>query len=500
MTAYWVTVEEADLTRLGEIRSVLAWESEDPLDRAGKFRFQMPATDSKAELLSEKRIVRCYTVINNTVTQVGSGLIDKIEVQLGAGGTSLLAVEGDNLLRELTNRQVGSLSIDDSSGGPADTGPADIIAYAPSGWALDTLSGYDTTAKSVLHAFEGETVLAALVRLSELTGEHFRAGANRTVIWMQNDQPDSGVRAVQTGDPTAILANPAVCMITDLARSSDSYDLVTRVYPYGAGDGDARVTLAGSSWVAPGGFTIDTLNNFIKANTADTTYGQIERYVSFKDIATNDTLAEVAYEWLRKRSAAVVSYRLSIAGLQSTLTPGSTIHVQYRKWVENFQAVNIDADLVILSATNRLDQYGFRTVGLEVASQAAWPENDATTITAMLTTAQASYTHSQPISGSGSTAHNHTNDQVVEDVRSVSTTQPLTNSDRVILASGTITLTLPAASTKIRLTIINTGSGTITIQRAGSDTINGGTGSLTNAVQYTSNELVSDGGTAWYTI
>jgi len=65
--------------------------------------------------------------------------------------------------------------------------------------------------------------------------------------------------------------------------------------------------------------------------------------------------------------------------------------------------------------------------------------------------------------------------------------------------SGNITITLPAATTVVsyRLRRIDTGSNTVTINRAGSDTIEGNT-SVTLVGSNAFRELVSDGTSKWY--
>lgn len=79
------------------------------------------------------------------------------------------------------------------------------------------------------------------------------------------------------------------------------------------------------------------------------------------------------------------------------------------------------------------------------------------------------------------------------------TTYTLQNTDDVILANGTFTITLQSVSgaTIKPYRIKNIGSGTITIARAGADTIDGGT-SYTISLQYASIELIPDGSGAWY--
>jgi hypothetical protein len=443
----------------------------------------MPASDEKTSLIQSKYIARCYTIIDGAVTEVGSGIIDKIEYKVTNRGELLLVVSGDDLGRELTYRQVGDLLIDDGAGNPDDTGPADIIALAPSGWSLDTTTGFNSTIKGIYHQYEGESVLAAFVRLAELTGEHFYITSDRKVVWMRATgsaklthsgitggphiegetvtggtsgatgalweatggagagylyvedvsgsfvvgetvtggssgatctttavvNPSSGIRAIQGGDPVALADNTGVCLVQRLQELEDSYDLVTRVYPYGAGEGDARTTLSGSTW-SKSGWTIDTTNNYIRRDAAESAFGRIERYISWKDIEDADSLAEMTYEYLMQHSYAYKAYKLQIAKLDDVLTVGKRLHTIYHRWIDGFHAVNIDdEELVILEAKTRIDGKGLRTVGLQIATAPRYPETDeGLAVATMGRQSQNFYTHSQPISGSSVGSHSHT--------------------------------------------------------------------------------------------
>jgi hypothetical protein len=310
-----------------------------------------------------------------------------------------LVVGGDDLLRELTYRQVGNLVIDDGAGGADTSGPADIIALAPSGWTLDTVNGYNATAKSVLHQFEGESVLAAFARLAEMTGENFRLGAGRKVVWMKNDAPASGIRAFQGGDAVALANNEKICLILDLEETRDTYELVTRVYPYGSGEGDARVTLTGSTHTKTG-YTINTSSNYIKRDAAETAYGQIERYMSWKDIDDPDTLLEMAYEYLAVNSYIQKSYRMTVAKLEEIVYPGETMVVVYHRWVDGYHAVNVsNASLVVLESTTRIDEGGLRTVGMQIGTADREGLNQAEAILKPLNEARNFLSHPQAIAG-----------------------------------------------------------------------------------------------------
>lgn len=83
-------------------------------------------------------------------------------------------------------------------------------------------------------------------------------------------------------------------------------------------------------------------------------------------------------------------------------------------------------------------------------------------------------------------------------VQTKSANYTILSTDDVIFASGTITLTLPAASGKKNpLWITNTGSGVITVNRAGSDTFSDGSTSLTISGTGSGAQLVSDQSSIW---
>lgn len=390
MSRFWIAVETAagDTVGDGPIITAVSWRNVSRLDRAGEFSFEMPASDPRSALLAAKRIVRCYgqMVAGEAITELGAGVIDSITVRPQKDGSAMLAVAGGDLLRELTYRSVGFLSLTDGAGGPTATALAQIIACQPT-WGLDP-AGYATTGFLDYAALAGESVLSAFVRLAEHNGQHLRTGVGRTVRWLRGGLTDSGIRAIQGGDGAALAENPEVCLIQTLEEAQDSYDLITRIYGYGAGNANSRLTLAKCSRTAPGGWTLDKVNSCLINDTAEATYGRIERYLSWKDVApisNSDTdiqsaanvLYDTMFAQLNRDSAPQFAYRLSVAGLQSRVYPGETIRAIYHRWVDGYHAVNIDNDLCILEATTQIDGEGLRTVALAVSTVDAWPTDSA---------------------------------------------------------------------------------------------------------------------------
>lgn len=397
-TGFRIDIEDSSGTKYGSgpIRTASRWKSVYRLDRAGTFSFEMPASDPRAAMVVEKRVARCWTGVLGAIYEVGSGVIDKIDLETDPSGAHVLKVSGDDILRELTYRSVGDLQIG-TEATPATNGPAAISAYFPAGWSLDTVNGYNTTAKAVWHQFEGESVLAALIKLVELSGEHFHMRTGKKIVWTQNDRPSSGLLAVATGDGVALMDNPGVCVIYDLKREKDATEMVSRVIPYGAGEGGAKVTLSGTSWTAPSGYTLDAANNYIKRDATETGYARIERVENFKDVKNANMLAEMAYEWLERHSAAEEFYRMKIGKVDAALYPGTTLDVRYQSWVDGYHAIDIDDTLVVLEAATEVDIDGARVTDLQVATVDRYPSSDADTLVNGMAQAENYYTHSQPI-------------------------------------------------------------------------------------------------------
>ena len=95
--------------------------------------------------------------------------------------------------------------------------------------------------------------------------------------------------------------------------------------------------------------------------------------------------------------------------------------------------------------------------------------------------------------GTWATAGGSAINRSISSISSPQTLASATLTDYVYLVTGTTTVTLPAASGNLnRYTITNAGTGTITVNRTGADTIEGGT-SVTLPIANMSLDFISDG-------
>jgi hypothetical protein len=268
---------------------------------------------------------------------------------------------------------------------PVSDGLQRIMALAPPGWSLDPGGKYATAGK-VYMQFAGESVLAALVALAEQTGEHFTLSpAGRRVWWQGPVTQASGIRAVQATEP-----GDNIMAISRLQRSADSYDLYTRAYAYGGGEGTGRLTMEKTTRNEPG-YTLGAGGAYLEAAAAVAIYGRIDHYADHPDITPADVsetqtinaanaLFDRVYNALRRRCQLQYAYALEVVPSVYEVWPGQSVYVDYHEWVDGWHAVDISDDLVVFENTVRITQDGLRLIALRVATGDYAPTDDYYTI------------------------------------------------------------------------------------------------------------------------
>lgn len=271
---------------------------------------------------------------------------------------------------------------------------AQMMDFAPAGWDLDLTDGYDGTTNGTQQTLAEETVLGALVKTAERTGEAFRLGNGREVTWLRQDTPESGTVALFDG------TSDEVATVLSLETVHDSETVITRVYPYGAGNGGARVTLSETTLTPPVGYTLDLATNTLISTTAELTYGRIEGVLYLKEIRASDGSAApdqsasnelfiAALAWLQSRNAVQTWYRLTLGGVAaSTLNVGDTFRLLGQ---------GLDEPLIALEVTVRVGDSGIYTVEVLAGTVTRLPQSEAETLAARLARAEAYMTHAQGV-------------------------------------------------------------------------------------------------------
>ena len=261
------------------------------------------------------------------------------------------------------------------------TALADVMAFAPASWSIDDALGHTATKNGVYLTFAGESVLTALIRIAEHTGENFTVGFGRNLIWLQDEQRDSGLRAVAHVDPIAAENAPEIMLIRNLraAPDGDASDIISRVYPYGGGIGPMRPTLALTSKSAPAGYTLSTADNYLKCDATETAYGRIEVSQAWSDVVSKgtdatqkqkaaDALFDRTLEFLLQHAVPIESYEADVLKLSRPLLPGYRVRVVYDEFVDGYHAVAVDDVLWVTETATEIDASGIHVTGLQLAT------------------------------------------------------------------------------------------------------------------------------------
>lgn len=387
--AFYVDVEDSGGIKYGSgpLRA-LDWHYSTRFDRAGTFSCRYLASDAQAAFVTSRRYLRAWALLNGVWTEVGFGRVDNIGTSL-EDGRAIITASGLDVTTELGDVNVGDLEIGKATddlvpvAGATHAEALDIIgsfARMPDGWALLPA---ETPANDYLYArFGGESILGALIHLAERTQTHFYRGTGRELVFTSEFE-SSGMRAIQVYGQLAA----QTCAISLLSWSVDTHDYLSRITPFGAGTGKARLTMRASDRAAPLGFSFDRQLNYIENDDATATFGYKDHpQVEFKEItaisntdadlrAAANMLFDAALAELRRRSnlADQRTYELAVTGCSVLLHPMQTIRVVY--W-DSYQGIDVDEDLLILEATWEVDGNGVRTSRLVVSTDDRWPESD----------------------------------------------------------------------------------------------------------------------------
>ena len=391
-TRLTVDIEDRSGNRMGAgpLITVLSLDYGYRLSESGDFSAVLALSDPRASLVLPKSAVLAFYFDE---TFLFRGIVENTVKAVDAAGILRLTIKGRDLTGELAEAPVGNLNITDGAGGGVTNGPGLILFFANSfnggaTWSLDTTNGFATTIAQLYGQYSGESALTALIMAAQKTGEHWRVATDgsRQIVWLRTSTPNHELRAIPTaGEPVAAEGNPNICYIQGFSEQVDAYKMITRIFPWGAGDGDMRLTLKASTRVAPSGFTLDANNNWLESNGAITAIGKrIGLHVRFQDIrpisntsadmtSAANQLYDAALAYLQRHdfAADLKTYKLNVIQLPDNVHVGDVITVEYQD-----QGFIIDGEqMVILAIRTRIDSSGKRTSDLTVSGVARWQED-----------------------------------------------------------------------------------------------------------------------------
>lgn len=354
----WADVYSALDVKVGTVYTLIGATITKALDDIGSLALSTPATDETAlTLLTNEARVRVYIEHDGETRELGRGIIRKKTATANSSGYTLnfdcvgsmdaLNRKSVLLARTYTNQAISDIA-------------SNLISLV-SDWSVGVDSGLgNQTAR-----YDAVSVFKAILNTASNKGLHIREGlaANTTELGAFGD--DSGVFAVAPGHNSIELGgNDAIVLIESIIQETDSKDVTNWIIPLGAGEGSAALTLknaAATSYpiltmAAPDGSTLYYLSD----TSSITTYGQIEKIVSFKDIApvSNSDIAktyaanalyDAAVQWLLRNKDPLVTYRLTVRKPRQVLRPGQKLTLTYKGYVETD---NGGGELVPISVNN----------------------------------------------------------------------------------------------------------------------------------------------------
>ena len=379
----------------GGIASALYWRSTARMDRAGTIEFAIPAGDAKADLVQPLYIARCWALLGGTWQQIAAGVIERIERKIDGAGNVLIVASGPDLLGELVPRiPLYTFSWINSGAGVTLTSALSTLSFNSGSWTFN-LSG-TAPQETVYGEPILDPILSTMVALARRTYTHFYAVPGEREAIFTPDWTASGVRAVQAaGDLVA-----ETCAITALTQIDDAGEVVSEIYPFGAGNAEARLTIAAKNRTVPTGYNVRASDKgySIYSDAAEDTYGAQLRVAvrQWTDITPlSSTAADVqtaanalfdeALLWLQQHEQPQRFYTVDVAGASTILRPMQTLRVVY---FDADQGLDIDDDLYILEATTEATAEGVATVGLTVATVDRYPDSDVGEMVQRLTAAQ----------------------------------------------------------------------------------------------------------------
>lgn len=345
------------------------------LDGIGRVRAQANGTDARAvALLQNERRIRLFVDDGEAlggVRELGRGVIRRIRAQGTADNWTLIA-DGLDELDALTrvNTLLGRTY---SQQTPAQIS-ANLVSLA-AGWSVSASGGLTTDAR-----FDGMSIWRALVYLAEAQGLHVRAGVGASSVEVGAFGALADVRLVGGigGELGALKLNDDVALVERLTIDKISEAAATRLYPLGAGIGEAMLTLEHSTRTSP--YTIQSVtgangqaNYYLQDAAGIAALGVIEKVGKFRQIAplsnsptdlqhAANALYDLAAAWLKRYSQRQDVYRVVCRKLKSTVKAGDTIRLTYRGVTERdgvvSDYVDVDADFWVMAVSERVDQDG----------------------------------------------------------------------------------------------------------------------------------------------
>lgn len=256
------------------------------LDQISSITFAAPATDARAQALVNGSHVKVYHKID--------GFIGEFIIRSPRLGVTQREIQfnGWSLLNELNyynlwfNRQYNNIAVNQVVS-VNNVGGTNFGILYQTGW---TQGSVDAGLGNIVVAFQGQSVMQALIALTKRLKTHFREGTTIRTLDFGVFGADSGFRLTDAVVGSSDLAANAVTGIIEaIDQVSAGDEIINKVIPLGAGIGLSQLNLAKATRVAP--YTIQTGTNvdgslyyFLADATSIAAHGTFPKILPFWDV------------------------------------------------------------------------------------------------------------------------------------------------------------------------------------------------------------------------
>lgn len=343
------------------------------LDGVGSVTVSVPGKDTRAvSLLQNEARLRIYyrPTEDGPTRELGRGVARVISAG-GSGDDWSLVADGPDDLDALT--RVSVLLGRKYSASSVSTIAGSLVSLV-SGWSASASGGNTTDAR-----FDGMSVFKALLGLTEQQGLHVRGGDAVNEVEVGAFGSLSPLRLVNVGQlKREAYANDEIALIERISVEKNSEAVCTRLFPLGAGIGEAWLTLEDASRSSP--YTVGSLTGpdgstqyYLEDSAATSAFGQITKVGKFSEIAplsnsaadmenAANALYDISAAWLARYSQRQDVYSVTVRKVRTLVRPGDKVRLVYKGVVTRDGLVvnylDIDTELWVLEVEERVGVEG----------------------------------------------------------------------------------------------------------------------------------------------
>lgn len=377
------------------------------LDRLTRLNAPVAGNDLRAlQSITARNVVQIYVQPTTPADlpavasrMIGAFIIDNLRVSVDSSGVTR-TIQGTGVMLALKDRlTLPGLTYDDATIEDIFNGTNGLAPLAL--WTADVEAGIATDTVSV--RFDGTNIFKSMQTVAEVQGLHLRHTAG-TVVEVGAFGTANGYRLEyiegDTGPNNEYDQMPLLIESMEIIEDAAG-DFYNYVLGFGAGQGDARLTLEKSTRSG-----IVTINDgardhyILKDDASIAQYGQIQRMVQIKKLSPVGTseaqqvnaanaLYDGLYENLQRHKDPQQKYRVTVRNAQSTIQPGDKVRVIYQGVVHSdgltapYQWKDINDDFWVMSVNEQIGTNGVQ-LQLDISNVDRYQQNAAEIIVGMV--------------------------------------------------------------------------------------------------------------------